>query len=40
MGIILSAQDIHKTYYAASGEVHALNGVSADFEAGLARSTP
>ena len=35
MGIILSAQDIHKTYYAASGEVHALNGVSADFEAGL-----
>ena len=35
MGIILSAQDIHKTYYAASGEVHALNGVSADFESGL-----
>ena len=35
MGIILSPQDIHKTYYAASGEVHALNGVSADFEAGL-----
>ena len=35
MGIILSAQDIYKTYYADSGEVHALNGVSADFEAGL-----
>ena len=35
MGIILSAQNICKTYFAASGEVHALSGVSADFEAGL-----
>ena len=35
MEIILSAKDICKTYKAASGEVHALNGVSADFEKGL-----
>ncbi|MCD8118815.1 MAG: ABC transporter ATP-binding protein [Lachnospiraceae bacterium] len=33
--IILSAKDLYKTYKAASGEVHALNGVSVDFEAGL-----
>lgn len=35
MEIILSAKDICKTYKAASGEVHALNGVSVDFEKGL-----
>ncbi len=35
MEIILSAKDIYKTYKTASGEVHALNGVSADFEKGL-----
>ena len=35
MEIILSAKDIYKTYNAASGEVHALNGVSVDFEKGL-----
>lgn len=35
MEIILSAKDIYKTYHAASGKVHALNGVSIDFEKGL-----
>ena len=35
MEIILSAKDIYKTYKTASGEVHALNGVSVDFEKGL-----
>ena len=35
MEMILSAKDIYKTYNAASGEVHALNGVSVDFEKGL-----
>lgn len=35
MEMILSARDIYKTYHAASGEVHALNGVSVDFEKGL-----
>ena len=35
MEIILSANDIYKTYKASSGEVHALNGVSVGFEKGL-----
>lgn len=35
MEIILSAKDIYKTYQSASGAVHALNGVSVDFEQGL-----
>ena len=35
MEIILSAKDIYKTYKASSGEVHALNGVSVEFEKGL-----
>ena len=35
MDIILSAKDIYKTYKASSGEVHALNGVSVEFEKGL-----
>ncbi len=35
MDIILQAEDIYKTYKAASGEVHALNGVSVQFKKGL-----
>ena len=35
MEIILSAENIYKTYKASSGEVNALNGVSVDFEKGL-----
>ena len=35
MGIILSAENLYKTYVTSSGEVHALNGVSAVFEKGL-----
>lgn len=35
MSIVLSAQDVHKVYKASSGDVHALNGVSCEFEQGL-----
>lgn len=35
MSILLSAKDVTKTYKTASGEVHALNGVSYDFEQGV-----
>ena len=35
MEIILSAENLYKTYVTSSGEVHALNGVSAVFEKGL-----
>lgn len=35
MEIVLTAENIYKTYTAASGEVHALNGVNASFEKGL-----
>lgn len=35
MGILLSAENLYKTYHVSSGEVHALNGVNADFERGL-----
>ena len=35
MEIILSAEDIYKTYETASGPVHALNGISVSFERGL-----
>ncbi len=32
MSILISARDIHKTYKVSAGDVHALNGVSCDFE--------
>ncbi|MCD8144151.1 MAG: ABC transporter ATP-binding protein [Oscillospiraceae bacterium] len=35
MSVILSAENVYKTYHAVSGDVHALNGVSISFEAGL-----
>ena len=35
MSIVLSAKDIYKVYKTSSGDVHALNGVSCDFEKGL-----
>lgn len=35
MEIILTAENLTKTYKAASGEVHALNGVSLELERGL-----
>ncbi|MCD7888753.1 MAG: ABC transporter ATP-binding protein [Oscillospiraceae bacterium] len=35
MSTVLKAKDIYKTYKAESGETHALNGVSAEFEEGL-----
>ena len=35
MDIILKAENICKTYFASSGEVHALNGVSLELEKGL-----
>ena len=35
MQILLAAQDIHKVYKTASGDVPALNGVSYEFEKGL-----
>ena len=34
MSIVLSAKDLTKTYHTSSGEVHALNGVSLEFEQG------
>ena len=35
METILSAKDVTKTYQSSSGEVHALRGISAEFEKGL-----
>lgn len=35
MSVVLSAKDIHKVYHTASGDVHALNGISCDFEEGV-----
>ncbi len=35
MAIVLTAENLTKTYKAASGEVHALNGVSLELEKGL-----
>lgn len=35
MSIVLSAKDIYKVYKTSSGDVHALNGVSCDFEKSL-----
>ncbi len=35
MSIVLSARDIHKVYHTSSGDVHALNGITCDFEKGL-----
>ena len=34
MSVILSARDVRKVYPTASGDVNALNGISADFEQG------
>lgn len=34
MSIILSVKDVYKTYRTSSGDVHALNGVTCDFEQG------
>lgn len=34
MSIVLSARDIHKVYKTSSGDVHALNGITCDFEKG------
>lgn len=35
MSVVLSAKSIQKIYKTSSGDVHALNGVSCDFEKGL-----
>ena len=35
MSVVLSAKNIQKTYKTSSGDVHALKGVSCDFEKGL-----
>ena len=35
MSVILAAKNIQKIYKTSSGDVHALNGVSCDFEKGL-----
>ena len=35
MNIVLSARDIRKVYKTSSGDVHALNGITCDFEQGL-----
>lgn len=35
MSIVLSARDIHKVYHTSSGDVHALHGITCDFEKGL-----
>lgn len=35
MSVVLSAKNIQKIYKTSSGDVHALNGVSCDFEKGL-----
>lgn len=35
MSVVLSAMNIHKTYKTSSGDVHALKGVSCDFEKSL-----
>lgn len=34
MSILLCAQDIHKVYKTSSGDVHALNGITCEFEKG------
>ncbi len=34
MSVLLSAKDLYKVYHTASGDVHALNGFSFDFEQG------
>lgn len=34
MGSILRVEDIYKTYHTSSGEVHALKGISTEFETG------
>lgn len=35
MSVVLSAKDIYKVYRTSSGDVHALNGISCDFEEGV-----
>ena len=35
MAVVLSAIDVYKVYHAASGDVHALNGISCEFEQGV-----
>lgn len=35
MSVVLSVKDVHKIYKTTSGEVHAVNGISYDFEEGI-----
>lgn len=35
MSVVLSVKDVFKTYTTASGDVHAVNGISYDFEEGV-----